>query len=89
MLKVAVSPLLSNIKEYLQAQGIDVVDFDDNAVTRFGFAGDLGAIVVSGGDSDMLGIQNVSLAVPVINAAGRTADEISLEIQERTDRTKF
>ncbi len=83
MVKVAVSPLLSNVKEYLQAQGVDVVDFDDNDITRFGFAGDLGAIVVSGGDIDMLGIQDTNLAVPVINASGLTEDEISQEIQDR------
>ncbi|MEW5920812.1 MAG: YkuS family protein [Bacillota bacterium] len=81
MVKVAVSPLLSNVKEYLKAQGMDVVDFDDNTITRFGFAGDLRAIVVSGGDMDLLGIENVNLAVPVINAAGRTAEEISMEIE--------
>ncbi len=83
MVKVAVSPLLTNVKEYLQSQGVDVVDFDDNDITRFGFAGDLGAIVISGGDMDMLGMQDTSLAVPVINATGRTADEISLELKER------
>ncbi len=83
MVKVAVSPLLSNVKEYLQAQGVEVVDFDDNDITRFGFAGDLGAIVISGGDMDMLGIQDTNLAVPVINASGLTEDEISMEILER------
>ena len=83
MVKVAVSPLLANVKEYLQAQGVDVVDFDDTDITRFGFAGDLGAIVISGGDMDMLGMQDINLAVPVINASGRTEDEISQEIQER------
>ncbi len=83
MVKVAVSPLLSNVKEYLQAQGVDVVDFDDNDITRFGFAGDLGAIVVSGGDMELLGMQDTNLAVPVINASGLTEDEISMEIKER------
>ena len=83
MVKVAVSPLLSNVKEYLQAQGVDVVDFDDNDITRFGFAGDLGAIVIDGGEMNMLGMQDTNLAIPVINASGLTADEISLEIQER------
>ena len=82
MVKVAVSPLLSNVKEYLQELGVDVVDFDENDITRLEFAEDLGAIVVSGGDMDMLGIEDMEMDVPVINAAGRTADEISLDIQE-------
>ncbi len=83
MVKVAVSPLLSNVKEYLQAQGVDVVDFDDSDITRFGFAGDLGAIVIDGGEMNLLGMQDTNLAIPVINASGLTEDEISLEIQER------
>lgn len=81
MFKVAVSPLLTNVREYLEAQGMDVVDFDDEVFNRSGFSGDLLAIVVSGGDMNLLGIEDVELDVPVIDASGRTPEEISMEIE--------
>jgi putative N-acetylmannosamine-6-phosphate epimerase len=81
MIKVAVSPTLSHLKEFLLDEGMKVVDLDDKAINREGEG--ITAIVVSGTDINFLGMQNISAAVPVINAHGLTDEEISAEIKKR------
>ena len=81
MIKVAVSPTLSHLKEFLLDEGMKVVDLDDYTVSRKEEG--ITAIVVSGTDANFLGIQNISAAVPVINAHGLTDREISAEIKKR------
>jgi len=81
MVKVAVSPVLSNIQEYLREEGMEVIDFENKNFARL--PGEVSAIVISGGDKNFLGMDDLQAAIPVINAEGRTAEEISVEIKER------
>ncbi len=80
MLRVAVSPVLSHIQEYLREEGIEVVSFENKNFARLP---EVSAIVISGGDKNFLGSGELETMAPVINAEGRTAEEISGEIKER------
>ncbi len=81
MLKVAVSADLSYIKDYLADAGIQVVDFDEHLLDREG--GGISAVVVSGGDTNMLGMADIQTVVPVIEAGGLTTEEILAKIREK------
>lgn len=81
MIRVAVSPALSHLKRYLSSQGIEVVNFDQGNLEHL--EDEISAIVVSGSDLNILGMQNIVAKVPVISAEGRTAEEVSAEIKEK------
>jgi len=78
MARIGVEPALSNVKEALQQMGHDVVDLhsEDDATN-------CDACVISGTDKDMMGIANVVIAGPVINAEGSTTDEVVQMVEER------
>ncbi|MCX7779397.1 MAG: YkuS family protein [Negativicutes bacterium] len=71
---VAVEKNLSNIVDLLEAQGYDVVAIDEADLAE------VDAIVISGADANLMNIQDVAAEVPVINAAGKTSDEILQEL---------
>jgi len=74
---IAVEEALTPVAEALQNRGYSVVGFRE---------GDLGraeALVVSGQDDNIMGIQNIRSRAPVINAEGRTPDDVVREIEER------
>lgn len=72
---IAVEKNLGNIVDVLETEGYDVVslesaDFDS-----------VDAIVVSGADINLMNMQEAATAVPVINASGKTANEILVELE--------
>jgi putative N-acetylmannosamine-6-phosphate epimerase len=81
MVKVAVSPVLSHIKEHLSEEGIEVINFENKNFARL--PGEVSAIVISGLDNNFLGMEDIQASIPVINAEGRTPEEISTEIRKR------
>ncbi|MGI6308750.1 MAG: YkuS family protein [Dethiobacteria bacterium] len=81
MMKVAVSADLSHVKEYLATKGMKVVDLDEHLPDREGGGGS--AIVVSGADSDLMGMADVEIAAPVINADGLSTAEVLAEVREK------
>ena len=81
VIKVAVSADLSYIKDYLADEGIQVVDLDEHLLYREG--GGISAVVVSGGDSNLLGMADIQTVVPVIEAGGLTTEEILAKVREK------
>jgi len=71
---IAVEPRLSNVIDLLETEGYDVVPLDRSAFE----AAD--AIVVSGVDINMMNMQDSVTELPVINAAGKTAEEVLDEL---------
>ena len=69
MQRVAVEPTLSQVKQYLQAQGLDVTDLNQQATNA-------DVYVISGQDKDVLGMQDTTTKASVINAEGLTAEEV-------------
>ena len=72
---IAVEKQLSNLLEILETEGYEVVDLDDSDLDT------VDAIVVSGVDNNLMNMQDAATNVPVINAAGKTLDDIVKELE--------
>jgi len=70
--KVAVDNNLSPVRSLLQEKGYDVVSMGNHEQAD--------CIVVTGGAENLMGIQTTSTKAPVINAEGKTAQEIVSEV---------
>lgn len=80
MKKVGIEGNLGNVKRYLEGKDCTVEVLDEKnkesrrALNRFD------AVVVSGADSNLMGMQDVLTNTRVISAQGKTEDEIYNEI---------
>lgn len=81
MFKVAVSPYLHSIKERLHEEGINVVELDSENIN--GISSEFSAIVVSGGDVNMMGMQDIKGEVSVINAEGKTPEDVVSQVKDK------
>ena len=75
---VAVEENLTNVKQALQSAGYKTVQLKNE-----GSLSGVGAVVVSGGEQNFLGIQDTESQIPVINADGRSAAEVVSQVQDR------
>ncbi|WP_059104963.1 YkuS family protein [Shouchella shacheensis] len=75
MAKIGVEGSLTDVRDELQAKGYDVVDMrsEDDAKG-------CDCCVISGQDQNMLGMQGTSIQGSVINASGRTAEEVCQQV---------
>ena len=71
---IAVEPVLTNVIDLLETEGYDVVSLDSASVEA------VDAIVVSGADINLMNMQDSLTEVPVISAAGKSANEILEEL---------
>lgn len=71
---VAVEQNLSNVIDLLEMEGYEVVDLDRASLDA------VDAVVVSGADLNLLGMQDTFTEVPVISAAGKTPQEVLDEL---------
>jgi hypothetical protein len=76
-LRIGVDDSLRPIKDRLREGGYEVVPLSAAAPA------DIAAIVVNGMSDNILGIQDIVLRVPVINAEGRTPEDVAAEIGRR------
>lgn len=74
-MQIALEKVLSNLAEVLQIEGYDVVFLDESNVNN------VDAIIVGSAHVDLLNAQNKVIDIPVINAAGRTFNEIIGELE--------
>jgi len=72
---IGVEKILSNLAEVLEVEGYDVVFLDESNINS------VDAIIVGGADIHLLNDQDVAIDVPVINAAGKTFNEIIKELE--------
>ncbi|HEX3048454.1 MAG TPA: YkuS family protein [Bacillota bacterium] len=82
--KVAVESGLSNVSEYLTQQGFDVLEFQHNNEIK-GEMSDVDAVVITGMDENLLGIQDIETSAPVIEASGLTPAEIGAMINQKAE----
>ncbi len=81
--RIAVSDSLSPVKQMLNREGFEVVNLESNAdLSQIGM-NDYHAVVVSGLDQNMLGMQDISTKAVVINAAGKRPEEVLEELKVR------
>lgn len=76
--KIAVEQSLTNISEALREKGYTVVDLQSAADAE-----NCSACVVSGVDSNVMGMQDAVTAAPVIEASGLTADEVCQHVEQK------
>lgn len=68
MAKIAVEPSLTDVKQLLQEKGHEVVSMDNIA--------NCSCAVITGQDNNVMGMSNTSTNASVINAEGKTAQQI-------------
>lgn len=71
---IAVERNLTNVMELLETEGYSVVPLDRSNLD------DVDAVVVSGGDVNLMNMQDILTEVPVISGAGKTPEEILEEL---------
>lgn len=74
---IAVEENLPQISEYLRGSGFQTVNTTDANVKR------AAAVVISGADKDVLGMEAVVTGAPVINARGLTPEEVLQMLNSR------
>ncbi|GMB08629.1 uncharacterized protein UPF0180 [Thermolongibacillus altinsuensis] len=78
MAKIGVEPSLTNVKEALKERGHEVVSLRQESDAK-----GCDCCVVTGQDSNVMGIQNIVTAASVIEASGLTADEVCRKVEEK------
>lgn len=79
-MKVAVENSLSPVSDYLSKQGCEVESLDRVQKQNQNQSG-YTAVVISGMDQNLMGMQDIQMNCPVINADGLTPQEIYDRIQ--------
>jgi hypothetical protein len=88
MKKVAIEKPLSNVRRYLESRDCAVEMLDSNNKESQGALNRFDAIVVTGADSNFMGMEDVVTNTKVINAEGKTEDEIYDEVVRAADLKK-
>lgn len=78
MAKVGVEQSLTNIQQALREKGYDVVE-----LTNESDAAGVDCCVVTGLDSNVMGMQDTVTKAPVIDANGMSADEVCSAVESR------
>ena len=86
MKKVAIERALSNVKQYLESNNINVEVLDDATKGSQRALDKFDAIVVTGADDNLMGIQDIVTNTQIISAQGKTAEEVYSEIINRTNK---
>lgn len=81
MKNIAIQRDLTPIKNYLCDNGYNVQEFDGNAENATKIK-DIDAIVITGLDNNVMGIHDTSTKVPIINADGKTPEDIRKTLDE-------
>jgi len=78
MPKIGVEASLSNIKQVLQEKGYEVVELKQESD-----AANCDCCVVSGLDSNVMGMHDTVTQAPVIEAKGLSAEEVCQQVESR------
>lgn len=84
--RVAVERSISAIGDHLLEQGFDVDLVDENNLYLKDWS-NYGAIVISGQDSNLMGMEDIRLEAPIITAEGKTPAEIAELLRRRLELT--
>ncbi|WP_286228861.1 YkuS family protein [Neobacillus mesonae] len=78
MAKIGVEQSLTNVQQALREKGYDVVELKQESDAR-----NVDCCVVTGLDSNVMGMQDTVSKTPVIDANGMSADEVCREVESR------
>lgn len=88
MNKVGIEEPLSNVKRYLESRDCSVEVLDSNNKECRRALNKFDAIIVTGADSNFMGMEDVMTATNVISAQGKTEDEVYNEVLRAADLKK-
>lgn len=79
--KIAIEPTLTNVKEYLTGEGYDVesMNLDEHSSNNLNA---YDAIVVTGLNTNLAGVQDTETKAVVISADGLTPPEVAKRLEE-------
>ncbi|GCD08387.1 MULTISPECIES: YkuS family protein [Clostridium] len=83
MKKVAVQNGLGIISDYLCKEGYTVKEFDNRKKNAGNFLNKYDAIVVTGENQNIMGIEDTISSTPIIDATGMTAKEVMQRIEAK------
>ncbi|ALX47325.1 YkuS family protein [Lentibacillus amyloliquefaciens] len=81
MARIGVEGSMTDVKERLAEMGHDVVDLHSEDDTAY-----CDCCVITGQDKDVMGMSTASIAGPVINANGFSAQEVCDMVQDKLNR---
>jgi precorrin-6B methylase 1 len=76
--KIGVEQSLTNVQEALREKGYEIVELKQESD-----ANGCSCCVITGGDSNFMGVQNAITKGSVIDASGLTADEVCQQVEAR------
>jgi hypothetical protein len=82
-MRIGIEKSLTDVKDFLEQNNHEAVWLDDSKNNGKRALDKYDAIVASGLDSNFLGMHDTSAKTPVINANGKTAEEVFDEIKSR------
>jgi len=75
---IAVEDNLTPVRDFLAAQGCRIIAVERVKDTR------VDAVVISGADQNLMGMEDIDTKAPVIDARGLSPQDVWSEIQQRT-----
>jgi glutamine amidotransferase PdxT len=81
MARIGVEGSLTDVREALQERGYDIVDLKSENDAK-----GCDCCVVTGQDSNVMGVSNTVTAGPVIEASGLSAEEICQQVESKLNK---
>jgi hypothetical protein len=81
--KVAIERNLRNVKDYFESQGYKVDIFEDTELEDIKTGNKYEAIILSGGNKNLMGMQDTLTSIPVVDASGMTPEEILNRVNDK------
>ena len=82
MKKVAVQNGLTAIRDYLCKEGYTVKEFDNRKKNAGNFLDKYDAVIVTGENQNIMGVEDTISSTPIIDATGMTAEEVKKRIEQ-------
>ena len=86
MKKVAVQKGLNPIKDYLCEEGYTVKEFDKSKKNAGNFLDRYDAVIVTGENQNIMGVEDTISTTPIIDASGMTGEQVKEQIEKNNKR---
>ena len=86
MKKVAVQKGLNPIKDYLSEEGYTVKEFDNSKKNSGNFLDRYDAVIVTGENQNIMGVEDTISSTPIIDASGMTGEQVKEQIEKSNRR---
>jgi len=82
MKKIAVQKGLTEVKDYLSGEGYTVKEFDNSKKNAGHFLDRYDAVIVTGENQNIMGVEETITSTPIIDATGMTGEEVKNNIEK-------